>query len=110
MRFEGFSFGRIRIDGVTYEHDIAIERGEVPVVPTSDCQNKLPWISAKGRHANRSAERKRSRGSAVVQHVVRVGGLHGRILGGLFLQYPNARGVSKKDQPARIVPADSSDA
>jgi hypothetical protein len=29
MRFEGFSFGRIRIDGVTYEHDVVIERGEV---------------------------------------------------------------------------------
>ena len=29
MRFEDFSFGRIRIDGVTYEHDVVIERGEV---------------------------------------------------------------------------------
>ena len=29
MRFEKFSFGLIRIDGVTYEHDVVIERGEV---------------------------------------------------------------------------------
>ena len=29
MRFEGFSFGRIRIDGVRYDHDIVIERGKV---------------------------------------------------------------------------------
>jgi hypothetical protein len=29
MRFGTFSFGRIRIDGVTYEHDVVIERGEV---------------------------------------------------------------------------------
>src|SRR6266852_7468985 len=29
MRFEEFSFGSIRIDGVTYEHDVVIERGEV---------------------------------------------------------------------------------
>lgn len=29
MRFEEFSFGLIRIDGVTYEHDVVIERGEV---------------------------------------------------------------------------------
>jgi len=29
MRFEDFSFGSIRIDGVTYEHDVLIDRGEV---------------------------------------------------------------------------------
>jgi hypothetical protein len=29
MRFEAFSFGTIRIDGVTYEHDVVIDRGEV---------------------------------------------------------------------------------
>lgn len=29
MRFEGFSFGSIRIDGVTYEHDVVIDRGHV---------------------------------------------------------------------------------
>jgi hypothetical protein len=27
--FEAFSFGSIRIDGVTYEHDVLIDRGEV---------------------------------------------------------------------------------
>ena len=29
MRFENFSFGSIRIDGVTYEHDLVIDRGEI---------------------------------------------------------------------------------
>jgi len=29
MRFEKFSFGLIRIDGVTYEHDVVIDRGKV---------------------------------------------------------------------------------
>jgi len=29
MRFEKSSFGSIRIDGVTYEHDVVIERGKV---------------------------------------------------------------------------------
>ena len=29
MRFERFSFGSIRIDGVTYEHDVLIDRGKV---------------------------------------------------------------------------------
>src|SRR6266550_8781140 len=29
MRFEKFSFGSIRIDGVTHEHDVVIDRGKV---------------------------------------------------------------------------------
>jgi hypothetical protein len=29
MRYEAFSFGSIRIDGVTYDHDVVIDRGEV---------------------------------------------------------------------------------
>jgi hypothetical protein len=29
MRFEAFSFGSIRIDGVTYAYDLVIERGKV---------------------------------------------------------------------------------
>ena len=29
MRFEAFSFGSIRIDGVTYDHDVVIDRGEI---------------------------------------------------------------------------------
>ncbi len=29
MRFEGFSFGSIRIDGITYERDVVIDRGRV---------------------------------------------------------------------------------
>jgi hypothetical protein len=29
MRFEAFSFGSIRIDGVTYQHDVVIDRGHV---------------------------------------------------------------------------------
>jgi hypothetical protein len=29
MRFEAFEFGSIRIDGVTYEHDVVVDRGEV---------------------------------------------------------------------------------
>ena len=29
MRFEAFSFGSIRIDGVTYDYDVLIDRGEV---------------------------------------------------------------------------------
>src|SRR5436309_8594567 len=28
-RFEAFSFGAIRIDGVTYDHDVVIDRGQV---------------------------------------------------------------------------------
>ncbi|TDN63185.1 Mth938-like domain-containing protein [Paraburkholderia sp. BL10I2N1] len=28
MRFEAFSFGSIRIDGVTYQHDVVIDHGQ----------------------------------------------------------------------------------
>jgi len=29
MRFEGFSFGSIQIDDITYERDVVIDRGEI---------------------------------------------------------------------------------
>ena len=29
MRFEAFRFGSVRIDGITYEHDVVIDRGHV---------------------------------------------------------------------------------
>jgi hypothetical protein len=29
MQFESFAFGSIRINGVTYEHDVVIDRGEI---------------------------------------------------------------------------------
>jgi len=29
MRFEKCSFGSIRIDGITHEHDVIIDRGQV---------------------------------------------------------------------------------
>jgi hypothetical protein len=29
MEFEEFSFGSIRIDGISYDHDVVIDRGEV---------------------------------------------------------------------------------
>jgi hypothetical protein len=29
MRFGNFSFGSIRIDGITYEHDVMIDRGQI---------------------------------------------------------------------------------
>jgi hypothetical protein len=29
MQFEGFTFGSIRIDGITHEYDVVIDRGEI---------------------------------------------------------------------------------
>ena len=29
MRFTGYSFGSIQVDGVTYEHDLILDRGKV---------------------------------------------------------------------------------
>lgn len=57
IRFEKYSFGSIRIDGVTYEHDVVIDRGKVrkrkkkPSRPFRDAfghtplsiKEKIPW-------------------------------------------------------------------
>jgi len=29
MRFTGYSFGSIRVDGMTYDHDLIIDRGKI---------------------------------------------------------------------------------
>jgi hypothetical protein len=29
VRFSGYSFGSVRIDGVTYDHDLVIDRGKI---------------------------------------------------------------------------------
>ncbi len=29
MRFSGYSFGSVRVDGVTYTHDLIIDRGKI---------------------------------------------------------------------------------
>ena len=29
MRFSGYSFGSVRVDGVTYDHDLIIDRGKI---------------------------------------------------------------------------------
>jgi hypothetical protein len=29
VRFTGFSFGSVRVDGVTYDHDLIIDRGKI---------------------------------------------------------------------------------
>ena len=29
MRFTGYSFGSVRVDGVTYDHDLVIDRGKI---------------------------------------------------------------------------------
>jgi hypothetical protein len=29
VRFSGYSFGSVRVDGVTYDHDLIIDRGKI---------------------------------------------------------------------------------
>jgi hypothetical protein len=46
MRFEGFSFGHIRIDGVDYEHDVVIDRGRIrkrKKKPSKNASSKISW-------------------------------------------------------------------
>ena len=46
MRFEDFSFGSIRIDGVTYEHDVVIDRAKVRK------RNKKPSKELRGAYGH----------------------------------------------------------
>lgn len=43
MRFTEFSFGSVRVDGVTYDHDLIIDRGEI--------RKRKKGASRKFRHA-----------------------------------------------------------
>ncbi len=71
MRFEKYSIGSIRIDGVTYEHDVVIDRGKVhkrkkkpsrkfqvprllwTQAPVHRGGNTLELPAARDRHGNR---------------------------------------------------------
>jgi hypothetical protein len=44
MRFEECSFGSIRIDGVTYDHDVVIDRGEVQQTQEEAIQEVPPGL------------------------------------------------------------------
>jgi hypothetical protein len=73
MRFEKFSFGSIRIDGVTYEHDVIIDHGHVrkrkkepfqkvprllrPHAALHRRGHPLEMPSARHRHRNRRTAR-----------------------------------------------------
>jgi hypothetical protein len=54
VRIEEFSFGRIRIDGVGYEHDVVLDRGTIrprkkkPSKPFRDAFGHTP-LSTEGR-------------------------------------------------------------
>ena len=60
MRFEGFSFGSIRIDGVSYDYDVVIDRGEI-----ASGRKKLPRSFVMLSDTRRCRWRKGYRGSAV---------------------------------------------
>lgn len=63
MRFKDFSFGSIRIDGVTFEHDMVIDRGEISRVTTTGKLFErrgsralvIEKIATQVRHAGRRA-------------------------------------------------------
>lgn len=59
MRFEAFSFGSICIDGVTYEHDVLIDRGQV-----RKRKKKASKKFATPSATHRSRSKKRSPGNA----------------------------------------------
>jgi hypothetical protein len=59
MRFEAFSFSSIRIDGITYEHDVVIDQGQV-----RKRKKKPSKSSATNSDTLRSRRRKKSPGRA----------------------------------------------
>ena len=59
MRFTGYSFGSLRVDGVTYDHDLIIDRGKI--------RKRKKAASRKFRGAyghTRSRSQRTSRGDA----------------------------------------------
>ena len=52
MRFTGYSFGSIRVDGVTYDHDLIIDRGKI---------RKRKKAASKSSAARTGTPRSRSR-------------------------------------------------
>jgi len=61
MRFEKFSFGSIRIDGVTYQHDVVIDRGDVRKRKKKPSEN-----IAKSSHTRRFQSKRRFPGNVIV--------------------------------------------
>ena len=60
MRFSGYSLGSVRVDGVTYDHDLIIDRGKI--------RKRKKGASRKFRGANghtRSRPPRTSPGGAV---------------------------------------------
>ncbi len=47
MRFEGFSFGSLRIDGITHEHDVVIDDGEI----RKRKKKPYPWVQGAAPRA-----------------------------------------------------------
>lgn len=90
MHFEGFSFGLIQIDGVSYQHDVVIDRGKVrkdPVVVVALAFMELFFIAInalanRGRHAEiKSGALDRSQLTCGAE-----GGIHRRKARGIYLE------------------------
>ena len=64
MKFEQFSFGQIRIDGIEYGYDVVIDRGEV-----RERKKKPSKGSGKLSVTRRSLWKRRYRGSACLVSV-----------------------------------------
>jgi hypothetical protein len=61
MRFEAFSFGAIRIDGVTHEHDVVIDRGHVrkrSKKPSKKYRDRNSFVLPCRANGNRSTGRR----------------------------------------------------
>jgi hypothetical protein len=56
MKFQNFSFGKIRIDGIEYAYDVVIDRGEIrkrKKKPSKDLSGYSRWSSRRFYAARR---------------------------------------------------------
>ena len=53
VRFSGYSFGSVRVDGVTYDHDLIIDRGKRP---SCACGSSRQFRGASGHTPLSAAE------------------------------------------------------
>jgi len=50
VKFEGYSFGSVTVDGVTYHHDIVVDRGKVQKRKKKRFRGRAGvWSSAPGQ-------------------------------------------------------------
>jgi hypothetical protein len=68
MRFDDFSFGSLRIDDSTYEHDVVIDRGEIRDRKKSRPRNSAMTLDTRHCPSRRTYPGNAASSSSVLVH------------------------------------------